>query len=104
MIVYTVTMLDVVGDPVLGNRRTPAVYTSLKDAISAVKNNEGDMADDGFYQYAVIEETLLNVIYPFIDNGERLWFRYNAVTDEFEECSRTHVPINLLRLHGFGIG
>jgi hypothetical protein len=104
MIVFTVTMLDIIGDPVLGSRRTPAIFTSLSDAIRAVRDNESDMADDGFYQYAVIEETLLNAVYPFIDGGEKLWFKYNSIIDEFEPCEPITVPNRLAKLHGFGIG
>jgi len=104
MIVFTVTVLDIIGDPVLGNRRTPAIFTSLIDAIKALQNNEEDMADDNFYQYAVIEETLLNVIRPKIDGGERLWFKYNSITDEFEPCEQSSVPNRIARLYGFGIG
>ena len=104
MIVFTVTVIDIVGDPVLGNRRTPAIYTSLQDAIRAVRDNEGDMADDGYYQYAVIEETLLNIVYPYIDNGEKLWFKYNTITDEFEPCNSLALPQNITKLCGFGIG
>lgn len=104
MIVYAVTTLDVLGDPILGNRRTPAIYTTLKDAIAAVKNNDEDLADDGLYQYAVIEETLLNTVRPYIQDGERLWFRYNAVIDEFEECDAWTVPSHINRLYGFSIG
>lgn len=104
MIVFTITLLDIIGDPILGNRRTPAIFNSLKDAILALRNNEGDMAEDGFYQYAVIEETLLNVVYPSIDNGEKMWFKYNSITDEFEPCSNTVLPHNITKLCGFGIG
>lgn len=104
MIVFTVTVLNIIDDPVLGNRRTPVIYTSLQDAIRAVRDNEGDMADDGYYQYAVIEETLLNTIYPFINNGEKLWFKYNSIIDEFEPCSNLTLPQNITKLCGFGIG
>jgi hypothetical protein len=34
MIVYTVTVVDVVSDPLLGNRRTPAIFTSLDKAVA----------------------------------------------------------------------
>lgn len=104
MIVYTVTVLDVIGDPILGNRRTPAIYTNLKEAISAVKNNDNDLSDDGLYQYAIIEETLLNEIRPHLQDGVRWWFRYNAIIDEFEECDTLQVPSHINRLYGFGIG
>jgi hypothetical protein len=104
MNVFTVTVIDIIGDPVLGNRRTPAIYTDMESAILALKNNESDMSDDGFYQYAVIEETSLNVVYPFVDSGKQKWFRYNSVLNEFEPCEPSNVPNKISRLHGFGIG
>lgn len=104
MIVYTATVLDIIGDPVLGIRRTPAIFTSLETAITAVKNNDEDMADHNLYQYAVIEETLLDTIRPHIQRGERIWFKYNSILDEFEECDVRRIPPHISRLYGFGIG
>lgn len=104
MIVFTVTVIDIIEDPVLGIRRTPAIFTELSDAISAVKNNSEDLSDDGSYQYAVIEETLLNSIRPYISDGVKLWFRYNSIFDEFEECDILNVPPKIAKLCGFGIG
>jgi len=105
MIVYTVTAIDLIGDPVLGSRRTPAIYTSLEDAVHAVKNNEGDIADNNLYQYAVIEETYLNKVRPDIDHEtKKIWFKYNTVLDEFEECDPQRIPLTVTNLSGFGIG
>lgn len=105
MIVYSVTTLDVIGDPILGSRRTPAIYTDLDAAIIAVKNNEGDLADNNLYQYVVIEETYLNIVRPDLHkNTPKLWFKYNTVLDEFEECDPEKIPLNIANLSGFGIG
>jgi hypothetical protein len=105
MLVYTVTVIDVVGDPILGNRRTPAIFTSIEKALAAVKNNESDLTDDNLYQYAVIEETWLNMIRPDLQvSTKRIWFKYNTVLQEFEQCNLESIPRNLSRLTGFGIG
>jgi hypothetical protein len=105
MIVYTVTVIDVVGDPILGNRRTPAIFTSLQSALAAVKDNESDLTDDNLYQYAVIEETQLNIIRPDLQiPTKRIWFKYNTVLEEFEQCNLESIPRNISRLTGFGIG
>lgn len=105
MIVYTVTVIDVVGDPILGSRRTPAIFTSLDKAVAAVRDNESDLTDDNLYQYAVIEETYLDMIRPDIQmSTKQIWFKYNTVLQEFEQCSLESVPKNLSRLTGFGIG
>lgn len=101
-IVYTVTVLDLRNFLPLGIRRTPLICHELKDAIYAVKNNLRDLADGATYQYAVIEETVLNVVRPNIEgHGVRLWYKYNSVTDEFEPCE---IPRALINQTGFGIG
>ena len=104
MIVFTITVINIVSDPVLGVRQTPAIFTSLPDAIRTVRNNDNGMSDEGFYQYAVVEETLLNKVYPRLYDGVRLWFKYNAVLDEFEPCDSMSIPKQLRNLCGFGIG
>ena len=101
-IVYTVTVIDLYTDKILGIRRTPVVYTQFKFAEHSVKNNSNKLTD-GTFQYAVIEKTSLNVIRPYIDYMKPLqwWYKYNSVTDEFEECK---VPQQLINQSGFGIG
>jgi hypothetical protein len=104
MIVYSVTLIDLMGDPVLGNRRTPVIFTSLERALKAVKNNEDDLADDNLYQYAVIEETMLDVIRPDLGTStQKYWFKYNTVLDEFEPFTNTQ-NLTIFNLSGFGIG
>jgi hypothetical protein len=101
--VYTITVIDLYTDKVLGIRRTPAVFTQFKYAEHAVKNNSNNLSDGLTYQYAVIEETSLNVIRPSIDyiQPKQWWYKYNSVTDEFESCK---VPPQLINQSGFGIG
>ena len=100
--VYTVTVIDLYTDKVLGIRRTPAIFTQFKYAEHVVKNNSGDLADMSNYQYAVIEETVLNVVRPCIDmQFSKWWYKYNSVIDEFEECN---APPQLINQSGFGIG
>lgn len=105
MKVYTVTVIDFIGDPVLGSRSTPAIFTSFDRAFTAIRNNEQDMADENLYQYAVIEETYLDIIRPDLEiTTKKWWFKYNTVLDEFEECDKSRVPFNVGNLSGFGIG
>lgn len=104
-VVYTVTVLDVMGDPILGQRRTPAIFTTAAAAFHAVRNNEGDLADNNLYQYAVIERTYLDEVRPQLQNDTtKWWFKYNTVLEEFEPCSASAVPPRIARLTGFGIG
>jgi hypothetical protein len=102
-IVYTVTVIDLYADKVLGIRRTPVIYTDLKIAIQSVKDNSNNLSDGLNYQYAVIEQTVLNVIRPCVDVIKPIhwWFKYNSATDEFEECKP---PLGFQYQCGFGIG
>jgi len=105
MTVYTITVIDTVGDPVLGIRRTPAIFSNLKDAVDAVRNNDYDLSEDNYYQYAVIEETLLNVVRPdLLAPTHKMWFKFNTVLQEFEMCRLEQIPKQLRNLSGFGIG
>ena len=105
MIVYTVTVIDMVHDSILGFRRTPAIFANLKDAINAVLNNERNLNDDNLYQYAVVEKSQLNTIRPDLHlDKQQFWFRFNTALQEFEPCEITLVPTNIARLRGFGIG
>jgi hypothetical protein len=102
-IVYTVTVIDLYTDKVLGIRRTPVVYTQFKYAEHSVKNNSNNLSDGTTYQYAVIEETVLNVIRPCVDfmSPNQWWYKYNSATDEFEQ---SQCPPQLKNQCGFGIG
>ena len=100
--VYTVTVIDLRIHVPLGLRRTPLICTSLTDAIYAVKNNIRDLADRATFQYAVIEQSVLNDIRPNLEvSSMKLWFKHNSVTDEFEACT---APAMLRNQTGFGIG
>lgn len=101
-IVYTVTVIDLCTDPPLGLRRTPAIYTRFKDAVFALRNNCHDISDGGLYRFAVIEETMLNVVRPNLEHNTTCWwFKYNGATDEYEPiCS----PPRFRKMSGFGIG
>lgn len=102
-IVYTVTVIDLYSDKVLGIRRTPVIYTKFRYAELSVKNNSNNLSDGLTYQYAVIEESMLNVIRPSIEylKPYQWWYKYNSVIDEFEECAP---PPKLINQSGFGIG
>ncbi len=100
--VYTVTVIDLYTDKVLGLRRTPAIFTDLNTAIYTVRNNVDNLSDGISYQYAVIEESLLDIVRPNLEHSSlRLWFKYNSALDEFVECN---APPQLRMQTGFGIG
>ncbi len=101
-IVYSITVIDLRCDDVLGFRRTPGIFSRLEDAVFAVKNNLNDISDNSTYQYAVIEKTELNTIRPNLETKSvQWWFRFNSSSGEFVETSR---PTIFLQQTGFGIG
>ena len=100
--IYTVTVIDLYTDKVLGLRRTPVIFTDLNKAIYTVRNNVDNLSDGILYQYAVIEESTLDVVRPNLEHSSlRLWFKYNSALDEFVECN---APPQLRMQTGFGIG
>lgn len=101
-IVYTVTVIDLYTDKTVGLRRTPAIFTDKNEAIYVVKNNQHNLSDNLNYQFAVIEETLLNYVRPSMDMElNRWWYKHNSATGEFVECM---CPPQLMNQSGFGIG
>ena len=101
-IVYSVTVIDTRAGDILGFRRTPVICINLQDAIFTVKNNIQDLSDDSTFQYAVIEETELNVIRPNLEtSSKQWWYRFNSVSGEF---TRIDKPQQFLHQSGFGIG
>lgn len=102
--VYTITVINFHKSfEVLGQQKTPAIFTELSDALFAVRNNLNDLSDGNTYQYAVIEKNYLNSIRPLLEkqSSDRWWFKYNSALEEFEPCS---TPEKLSRVTGFGIG
>jgi hypothetical protein len=100
--VFSITLIDLRTDKVLGIRRTPAIFNRLDDAMFAVKNNLSDLSDDSTFQYAVIEETELNSIRPNLENhSKQWWFRFNSVSSEFIRIDK---PQQFLYQSGFGVG
>jgi len=103
--IYTVTVLDVRNTECPGYWRTPAIFTNLKDAIRVVRDNNLDISDGGTNQYAVVEKTYLNQIYPLAweseADRERYWFEWNPVEEEYVEAE---IPQKYVRVYSFGIG
>jgi len=97
--IYTVTVMDLRNTDCPGYWRTPAVFSHLEDAIQAVRNNDLDISEMGSNQYAVVEKTCLNEIYPQAE--ERYWFEWNSVDEEYVEAQ---IPQKYERVYSFGIG
>jgi len=103
MNIYTITVIDINDRKnILGTRRTPAIFTKLQSAVFAVRNNTEDLSDGGTYLYAVIEESIWDVIRPnILGEARQFWFRYNSALDEYEPIPK---PAQFQNQSGFGIG
>ena len=78
--------------------RTVGFYTEFEVAKEMVENNNADMADNGYYPYALIEEVPEGT-YPFAE--KRWFFKFNRTLDKFEPIDE---PIGFTHQYGFGIG
>jgi len=97
--VYTITVMDLRNTECPGYWRTLAAFSHLEDAIQVVRNNELDISEMGSNQYAVVEKTHLNEVYP--QAKERYWFEWDPVEEEYVEAK---IPRNYVRVYSFGIG
>lgn len=61
-------------------------YLDLELAKKDTIDNVTDIAEDGYYNYAVIENVPEGIL-P-IGIKEVQWFKYNRNTDKYEECEK----------------
>ena len=61
-------------------------YFDVKDAIEGIKENVTDIAEDGFYEYAVIEKVPEGII-P-VRTTEVQWYHYDKKTEKYSECEK----------------
>lgn len=80
-------------------QRCVGYYKNKEDAIDTVKNNRCDLNEAGCYPHIVIEN-VEEGLYQY--DFEPMWFSYNDVTEEYEECKRPEYIQNCVI--GFGIG
>lgn len=62
-----------------------AIFMDLISAIQAVNENECDLSEDGYNQYAMIGE-IETGMYPIVD--EILWFAWNKESQYYGSCLR----------------
>ena len=97
--VFTVTVLDVRNTECPAYWRPLAAFSHLSDAIFAVRNDELGMDEGGTNQYAVVEKTHLDEVYPIAK--ERYWFEWDPIEEEYIEAD---IPEKYVRVYSFGIG
>ena len=94
--IFTVTTLQ----PALFSKsRTVGYYKTLEEAQNAVEENHGDIAENSYYLYCVIESHN-----PGIYNYNELfswWFKYNHKKKKYIKCQK---PENFRRTVSFAMG
>jgi hypothetical protein len=87
-----------------GDKRTPAVCTSLERAREIIENNEGDIFETS-YRYAVIETVFPNILYSYFGQKEyrQLWYKWEGSTERgrYVRCRK---PREYRKVVGFAIG
>jgi hypothetical protein len=80
------------------NSRCVGFYFDLEDANRLVFNNGMDIAEEGYYRYAVIEEKGEGT-YRMVSN--EWWFKFDRGVNQYVRCSK---PEKLHNVCCFGIG
>lgn len=63
-------------------------YLDLALAKKDVIDNAVDIAEEGYYNYAVIEKVPEGLLPAALGITEVQWFKYNKNTDKYEECEK----------------
>lgn len=94
---YFITTLYIKNNEIIRGRCV-GYFSDLNDAIDAVKSNVGDIYEEGYYNYCVIEE-IPEGIYQY--DFKPKWFKWDKSVEgyvEFEEHNKIDYEI------GFAIG
>jgi len=99
--VYTVTVFNDSDPDRPYYTRTPGVFTSLDRALQTVKQNDLDIAEQGYNIHAVVEKVTLDMLYPDACIQERWWFTWDAELETYVEAP---IPTIYAHVVGFGVG
>lgn len=77
---YFITSMDIDNDT-----RCVGYYSDLKKAIEIVENNTGDLNEEGYYPYIVIEN-IKEGIYQYDQNP--MWFEYDKSLNKYVKSKR----------------
>ena len=85
---------------VIPHDRAPGYFRKLEEAFECISRNRGDIFEDGYYNYAVIER-IGQGLYPQVQ--EIQWFYYNKYDHSITTvvrppilCDDRHSPNNIL--------
>ena len=97
--IYTVTTIQTFEDPKQPKRkRCVGFFYDINDAKQAVLENWLDIAEEGRYNYAVIED-FQQGLYSIGEEKNQLWFEWNN-----ESYIPIEKPARFRRVVNFGIG
>lgn len=97
--VYAVVVIDARDEMLKRASRAPAICTTYNEAERIILDNVTDISDSGLNNYALIEETVLNSVYP--DSKVLKWFIWDSIAEEYRPCE---MPKSYSRVVGFSIG
>ena len=73
---------------VIPHDRAPGYFRKLDEAFECISHNRGDIFEDGYYNYAVIER-IGQGLYPTVD--EIQWFFYDSADGSITTVTRPEV-------------
>lgn len=93
--IYTITTIRA---SLYAGSRTPGFYHEFERAEQALKDNELDLNEAGYYPYAVIEEVYAG-LYMF--PRKEFWYKWNQEKECYESTDK---PERFKKTFGWGIG
>jgi hypothetical protein len=94
--IHTVTTVRNRGE----HPRCVAWFEKRADALDVVEKNRGDIYEEGYYPYAIIEE-LQEGLYAIDPDDYRQWFQWDYSSKKYVPCD---TPEWAERTIGWGIG
>ena len=95
---YIYTITTVCTEKNYRNTRCVGWVSENDEAYDIVTNNHGDIAESGYYQYAIIEQMGEGLYYT---PKEEFWFEWNADTKKYDPID---TPKEFKNVTGFGMG
>lgn len=93
--IYTIT---VVRFATFQNHRSVGFFYTFEDADRAVRQNMGDMNEDGHYIFAVIEPVREGI---YVLPRKETWYKFNNEKKEYEPCEK---PNRFKCIAGWSLG
>ena len=97
---YTVTMFSDGGKSNVRDSRCIGLFADRSIAVRRLKENHGDLREQGIYNFAVIEPTGLG-FYPDTNNEGTSWYKWSENSGAFEEIP---TPEDMKGVCNLGIG